>query len=329
MKIRMDSMLKVKRLNFEYSPEKRILNEINFQIEKGSFVSVLGESGSGKSTLLKLIYGLEDATFGQIIWNEKKVTGPKFNLVPGNPEMKFVPQEFDLLDYVTVAENTGKFLSNFDLSLKAKTIDEALKVVDLATFLNELPTKLSGGQRQRVSIARAIAGKPQLLLLDEPYSHLDQPLKYQIRKSLWSWAKRNNSTVILTTHDVNDALGFSDKIIIIRNGQILQMDSPENLRNNPVNEYVASLLGEYSILNSEEMNHLFQMEIPENQQAIIYPEEIIENENGIEFKISDIRFQGRDYLVEAKNKLTKIKFYSKSIPDGQFIKLTVNNFRLV
>lgn len=329
MKIRIDNMLKVEKLNFEYSPEKRILNEINFQIEKGSFVSVLGESGSGKSTLLKLIYGLEDATFGQIIWNKKKVTGPKFNLVPGNPEMKFVPQEFDLLDYVTVAENTGKFLSNFDLSLKSATIDEALKVVDLTTSLNELPTKLSGGQRQRASIARAIAAKPQLLLLDEPYSHLDQPLKFQIRKSLWNWAKKNNTTVILTTHDVNDALGFSDKIIIIRNGQILQMDSPENLRNNPVNEYVASLLGEYSILNSEEMKHLFQIEIPENRQAIIYPEEIIENENGIEFQISDIRFQGRDYLVEAISGKTKLRFYSYKLIENQIVKLRIKNYRLV
>ena len=322
-------MLKVEKLNFGYSPEKTILNEINFQIEKGSFVSVLGESGSGKSTLLKLIYGLEDATSGQIIWNKKKVTGPKFNLVPGHAEMKFVPQEFDLLDYVTAAENTGKYLSNFDLSLKATTIEEALKVVDLNTFKNELPTKLSGGQRQRVSIARAIAAKPQLLLLDEPYSHLDQPLKFQIRKSLWNWAKEKNCTVILTTHDVNDALGFSDQIIIIRKGEILQMDTPEMIRNNPVNEYVASLLGEYSILNSEEMNRLFQIEIPENQKAIIYPEEIIESEIGTEFNVSDIQFRGRDFLVEAISGSLKLKFYSKLKSENQTVKLIIENYRLV
>ena len=322
-------MLKVEKLNFEYSPEKRILNEINFQIEKGSLVSILGESGSGKSTLLKLIYGLEDATSGQIIWNKKKVTGPQFNLIPGNAEMKFVPQEFDLLDYVTVAENTGKYLSNFDLSLKENTIEDALNVVDLNKFKDELPTKLSGGQRQRVSIARAIAAKPQLLLLDEPYSHLDQPLKFQIRKNLWNWAKKNETTVLLTTHDVNDALGFSDQIIIIRKGEILQMDTPEIIRNNPVNEYVASLLGEYSIINSEEMNQIFQIKIPQNQQAIIYPEEIVEDEAGQEFEISDIRFQGKNYLVEAKNNLTKIKFYSKFISQNQVVKLKMDNFRFV
>src|SRR5690606_2934111 len=120
-------------------------------------------------------------------------------------------------------------------------IEKALEVVNILNYKDELPTKLSGGQRQRVSIARAIAAEPQLLLLDEPYSHLDQPLKSEIRKNIWNWAKETGCTVILTTHDVDDALGFSDKIIVLKEGIILQNASPENLRNQPVNEYVASL----------------------------------------------------------------------------------------
>src|SRR5690606_8664422 len=116
-------------------------------------LAVLGESGSGKSTLLKLIYGLEDADSGKIYFNNEKITGPKFNLVPGNPEMKFVPQEFDLLDSISVAENVGKYLSNFDLKLKSQRTLNALKTVQLEKFSNQFPSQLSGGQRQRVLIA--------------------------------------------------------------------------------------------------------------------------------------------------------------------------------
>src|SRR5690606_1469034 len=150
-------MLQIQHLNFSFHPPKLILQNLNFEVQKGEALSVLGESGSGKSTLLKLIYGLEDSSSGEIQFENQKITGPKFNLVPGHPDMKFVPQEFDLLDYVTVSENVGKYLSNFDLPLKKETIEKALEVVNILNYKNELPTRLSGGQRQRVSIARAIA----------------------------------------------------------------------------------------------------------------------------------------------------------------------------
>lgn len=322
-------MLSIENVSFSYSGEKSVLSGINFNIKPGEIVSILGESGSGKSTLLKLIYGLEDTEAGKIFYDEKKVTGPKFNLIPGNPEMKFVPQEFDLLDSITVGENVGKYLSNFDLPLKSDNIIKALKVVKLDGLAHNFPSQLSGGQRQRVSIARAIATGSKMLLLDEPYSHLDQPLKLEIRKSVWKWAKENNCSLILTTHDSNDALGFSDQIMILKEGEIIQKDSPEKLRDNPSNEYVAGILGEYSILNPDEMKNLFEIEIPPNKKAIIYPEEIVENETGLEFEIIDTRFRGRDYLIEARKENTVLKFYYESNPDSGIIKLNLKNFRLV
>jgi len=322
-------MLTVRHLDFQYSSSAKILNKLSFQAESGEFVSVLGESGSGKSTLLKLIYGLEDISSGEIKFENKKIGGPKFNLVPGHPEIKFVPQEFDLLDYVTVAENVGKYLSNFDLPRKKESIERALQAVKMQDFRDELPTKLSGGQRQRVSIARAIATNPKMLLLDEPYSHLDQPLKFEIRKNIRNWAKETDCTVILTTHDAQDALGFSDKIIILKSGKIIQEASPENLRNFPENEYVASLLGEYSVLNSTEMRGLFQIEIPNDKKAVIYPEEIAENENGIEFRVIDTKFQGRDYLAKAETGMAKLKFYSSKTSDNQLVRLKIQNYHLI
>ena len=204
-----------------------------------------------------------------------------------------------------------------------------MEVVKLTAYKDEFPNKLSGGQRQRVAIARAIAAQPGLLLLDEPYSHLDQPLKFELRKNIWNWAKKNECTVILTTHDANDALGFSDKIIVLKEGKILQHDTPKNLRNQPENEYVASLLGEYSVLNSQEMKSLFQIEITEKKRVIIYPEEIEENENGTEFQVNEIRFQGRDYLVEAHHKEAILKFYSNAEFRKEKVKLMLKNWRII
>lgn len=322
-------MLTVKYLDFAYSQEQKTLSNLNFRVDKGAFISILGESGSGKSTLLKLIYGLEDLEIGEIYFNDETVTGPKYNLVPGHTDMKFVPQEFDLLDYVSVGENVGKYLSNFDLPLKQKTIEEALKVVFLEGFINEPPTQLSGGQRQRVSIARALAAKPKMLLLDEPYGQLDQPLKFKIRESVYRWAKENNCTVLLTTHDVSDALGFSDKIMVLNKGKIAQFDTPKILREKPMNEYVVSLLGEYNKLSSEEFYRLFQIEIPKNKEVILYPEEIYEEEKGKGFKIIQSRYLGREFLIEAANGSTKLKFYSKEKCTQNQVKLSVSKYRFL
>lgn len=322
-------MLNIKNLNFSYSSQIQLLQNLNFQIKKGEFTAILGESGSGKSSLLKLIYGLEDADLGEIYFQNEIIRGPKFNLIPGHPKMKFVPQEFDLLDYVTVAENVGKYLSNFNLPLKKENIENALEVVDLLDFKNDFPNQLSGGQRQRVSIARALAANPELLLLDEPYSHLDQPLKIEIRKSIRNWAKETNSTLIITTHDMQDALEYSDKIIILKDGKIVQTDTPQNLRKNPINEYVAALLGEYSVITSKEMSNLFQIEIPIDKKAIVFPDEIEVSEEGVEFEIQDLRFQGRDYLAEATNDSLSLKFYLVNLPSNELIKLKIRNYRLV
>src|SRR5690606_13050729 len=128
-------------------------------------------------------------------------------------------------------------------------------------------------------------------------------------------------------HDVNDALGFSDRILILKEGQIIQNDAPENIRNQPENEYVASLLGEYSVLDSNQMKTFFQIETPQNKQAIIYPEEIMEDENGIEFQIVDVRFRGRDYLIEAIRDDAALKFYTEKKPEKREIRLSLKNFR--
>lgn len=322
-------MLKSKNLNFEYSPGKPVLRRINFQVKDGEFISILGESGSGKSTLLKLIYGMEDPTEGEILFNEEKVLGPKFSLVPGHPEMKFVTQEFSLLDSVSVAENVGKYLSNFNLPKKKRDIRKALKAVGLLPYKDEFPSKMSGGQRQRISLAAALATLPRILLLDEPYGHLDQPLKFEIRKGIRDWAKENETTVLLTTHDIHDALAYSDRIFVIRNGKLIQLASPKELRDQPKNKYVADLLGINNCIDAVEMKRLFDVSIHQNEKAIIYPEELKIRDKGSEFLIDEVCYQGANYLIKAVNEQTTIYFLSKNKPGKQFIYLKLKNYRTV
>lgn len=325
----MNPFISIEKLSFKYPNSSLILDDISFDVQKGEIISIIGESGSGKSTLLQLIYGLEDATSGKILLKNKEVTGPKFNLVPGHEDMKFVPQEFDLMDSIRVNENVGQYLSNFNLKAKKEDVNAALETVDMTEFSDTIASKLSGGQRQRVSIARALAAKPEVLLLDEPYSHLDQPLKIEIRNNIWQWAKANQITVLLTTHDYNDALGYSDEIIILKEGKLIQMDAPETLRNQPKTEYVASLLGQFNALDSKEMESVFQLKINEKQKAIIYPEEIELNSEGIEAKIIDLRYRGEGYTIRAVRNNVELIFYSNFKPISDQIQIQLKNYRTV
>ena len=157
-------MLKVKKISFSYQ-EKVTINNVSFELEKGSSFAVIGESGCGKSTLLKLIYGLYDLDEGELFWNDKEVLGPKYHLIPGMDFMKYLAQDFDLMPFITVAENVGKHLSNIYPNQKKERIKELLELVEMTKFANVDVKFLSGGQMQRVAIARVLALEPEVLLL--------------------------------------------------------------------------------------------------------------------------------------------------------------------
>lgn len=318
-------MLSIEKLNYNYPDfNNNVLKDINFTVEKGEVISIIGESGSGKSTLLKLIYGLLDFKEGLIFYHTKKLRGPAFNLIPGHKMMKYVAQDYDLLDFVTVGENVGKFLSNFDLELKQQQIDEALDVVEMSAYKHVFTNKLSGGQRQRVSIARALAQRPEILLLDEPFSNLDQTLKLTIREKIMNWCKAHEITVIFTTHDLNDAFYTSDKILVLQNGEMIQFDEVEKVRENPKTAYVAQLFGYVNIIDAPE-----KLGINSKSIVIIYPEEIQFSENGsFQGKVISSKFQGRDYLVRFSfAELELVTYSSHKLMKDEIINFGVNKFR--
>ena len=148
-------MLKVDNISFGYT-SKEVLKNISFNVNKGSYIAVVGESGCGKSTLLEIIYGLLHIEKGAIYWNKEKLLGPNFRLIPGENFMKYLPQDFDLMPYITVEENIGKNISSLDAN-KQQRIKDLLKVVDMTDFLKTKVKNLSGGQKQRVAIAKVFS----------------------------------------------------------------------------------------------------------------------------------------------------------------------------
>ena len=280
-------MLTVSNSNFSYK-DKPTLKDINFKLEKGTNLALIGESGCGKSTLLKIIYGLYDLDEGEIFWNDQQVLGPKHYLVPGMPFMKYLAQDFDLMPFITVAENVGKYLSNFYPEEKQERIIELLEVVEMTDFANEKVKYLSGGQMQRVALAKVLALEPELLLLDEPFSHIDNFLKNSLRRKIFKYLKEKEITCIVATHDANDILSFSDEVLVLRNGTIIEVGETREIYSYPGSFYVASLFGEVNEIKWED-NVLY-----------VYPHQLEVSENStFEVVVKETYFRGNNYLVEA------------------------------
>ncbi|HSD15105.1 MAG TPA: ABC transporter ATP-binding protein [Flavobacterium sp.] len=288
-------MLQVKTISFGYT-EKKIIHNIAFTVPKGKNVAVLGESGCGKSTLLKLIYGLHDLDEGHIFWNETEVLGPKFNLVAGMPFMKYLAQDFDLMPYITVAENVGKYLSNFYPEEKKQRIQELLEIVEMTEFANVKAQFLSGGQQQRVALAKVLALEPEVLLLDEPFSHIDNFRKNALRRNLFAYLKSKEITVIIATHDSVDALSFSDETVVLRNGKIVARGASATIYNNPESKYVASLFGE---VNELQLSQLVD-DVDDDKTLFLYPHQLKVVENGfLKAIVRQCYYKGSHYLVKA------------------------------
>lgn len=301
-------MLKSENISFGYT-SKEVLNNISFTANKGDYVAIVGESGCGKSTLLEIIYGLLHIDKGAVYWNNTKLRGPKFQLIPGETFMKYLPQDFDLMPYITVEENIGKNLSYLDEN-RSRRIAELLEVVDMTPFLKTKVKNLSGGQKQRVAIAKVLAKEPEVLLLDEPFSHIDNFRKNKLRRNLFKYLKSKNILCLVATHDTTDALSFADKIIVLKDAKIDAIGTPEEIYNNPKSGYVASFFNEINeipsnLINSNESNEIL----------LRYPNQIklVDNSN-LKATVLHSYFKGSFYLIEANLNGATIYFeHSKTL----------------
>lgn len=225
---------------------KIAVKNLSLSCKEGEFFSIVGPTGAGKTTILSMIAGIEEVSSGKIFFNDHDVS----RLPPQERNVSMAFESYNLYPHLKVYDNIAFPLRAPRWNLKLSKQDEHRRVEQIASFLgieellDRLPQHLSGGQKQRVSLARALVRQPEVYLLDEPIAHLDARLKFSTQTLLKEFASKYRSTIIYVTHDYREALGLSDRIAILRKGEIEQESTPEELYNNPATDFVGSLLGE-------------------------------------------------------------------------------------
>jgi osmoprotectant transport system ATP-binding protein len=233
---------------------KQVLNEVTFTIESGSLVAVIGESGCGKTTLLKMINRLIKPTSGMIYIDDKNISS--MDEVTLRRSIGYVIQQTGLFPHMTVKENIELIskLEKKPVQEIEKNTEELMQMVGLdgKEFLHRYPTELSGGQQQRVGVARAFATDPDIILMDEPFSALDPMTRSDLQDELVQLHSKLKKTIVFVTHDMDEAIKIADMICIMKDGDILQYDTPENILNNPSDDFVSSFVGRNRIWSSPE-----------------------------------------------------------------------------
>jgi len=221
-----------------------LLSNISFSQHKLEKIAISGETGAGKSTLLKLIAGLLQPDEGEILFEKKKIIGPDDQLVPGHPGIAYLSQHFELQKFLRVEQ-----VLRYSNKISDRDADTLFKVCRISHLLQRKTDQLSGGEKQRIAMCRLLISWPRLLLLDEPFSHLDMVHKNTLKAVVRDIGDKLKITCILVSHDPLDTLSWADKILIMKEGKIVQKGKPETLYKEPVNEYAAGLFGKYNLLH--------------------------------------------------------------------------------
>ena len=321
--------------------ENVVLDELNLYIRENEFLTLLGPSGCGKTTLLRILGGFETPDSGKIIFDGQDIT----NLAPNKRQLNTVFQKYALFTHMTIAENIA-----FGLKIKGKSqkyindkIRYALKLVNLEGFENRTPASLSGGQQQRIAIARAIVNEPKVLLLDEPLGALDLKLRQDMQYELIRLKNELGITFIYVTHDQEEALTMSDTIVVMNQGYIQQVGTPEDIYNEPKNAFVADFIGDSNILSAtmvhDRLVNILGANFPcvdegfgqkKPVDAVIRPEDIdlVKPEDGmIRGVVTHVIFKGVHYEMEVMaNNYEWLVHSTDMFPVGAEVGLRVDPF---
>ena len=239
--------LDVKKIDVAYG-KKQIVFEVDFSLEESQIGCLLGPSGCGKTTVLRTIAGFEKPTKGEIVLNDQKLNDSKTFVEPEKRQIGMVFQDIALFPHLSVVNNIQFGIRSWNEPQRGNRIRELLELIGMSQFERSYPHQLSGGQQQRIALARAMAPRPSLLLMDEPFSSLDVELREQLAREVRLILKQEKISAILVTHDQDEAFAMSDHISVMNQGKILQNDSAYNLYHCPLNRFVAEFIGEGALL---------------------------------------------------------------------------------
>jgi iron(III) transport system ATP-binding protein len=297
-----------------YSSRRPVLTGVNLSVPAGSLTAVLGLSGCGKTTLLRAIAGFERIKRGRIALGTRTLDDGQQYMPPERRGIGYVPQEGALFPNLNVRSNIAFGLSRSER--RTAVVEELLELVGLSALERRYPHQLSGGEQQRVALARALARRPELLLLDEPFSSLDASLRTTVREEVSALLRRQGTTTVLVTHDQEEALSLADSVAVLRDGVIVQQGTPSELYNTPVDSLLASFLGAANLLEARfdgELAHtsLGQLQLTADRNrppgrthgvVIVRPEQLRvssseDHELGMPGTIERCRYYGHDALL--------------------------------
>ena len=274
------------------------LQDITFSQRKNQKIALAGETGSGKSTLLKIIAGLEQPDTGEVLFKGEHVMGPAENLVPGHPGICYLTQDFELPKFLRVEQVLA-----YSNNLSEEEASAIFEVCEISHLLDRKTDELSGGERQRIAIAKLLITSPHLLLLDEPFSNLDMVHRNTLKNVLGKICKHLRITVILVSHEPADVLSWADKIIVMKDGKIVQKGSSEKIYRHPANEYVAGLFGDYNVIQGSHGNKLqsgWGLKST-RKDILIRPENlkiVSKKHKALSGKVTEVTYFGSYYEVE-------------------------------
>ena len=310
----MSNLLEVEQLCVAYGGNV-VVHDVSLSLASGEIGCLLGPSGCGKTTLLRAIAGFEPLKQGNILLGGKSVSSPGFTTPPEKRQVGMVFQDFALFPHLTIADNIGFGIRHLKGSYRKQRIDELLALVDLPDFHSRYPHELSGGQQQRIALARALAPKPQLLLMDEPFSSMDVELREDLAREVRGILKSENITAILVTHDQHEAFAMADSIGVMQHGRLQQWDSGYNLYHRPTTPFVADFIGQGVLLDGEVIDNqhvrtelaILKGAIPDDCKqgspvvVLVRPDDIIHDDNSTLIAVIKERaFRGASYLYTLK-----------------------------
>lgn len=294
-----------------------VVSALGFSMQQGEKLAIMGETGSGKSSVLKMIAGLMQPDEGQIYFKGQKVEGPLERLIPGHPGIAYLSQYFELRPNFYIHE-----VLEYANEIAADEAEKIYRLCEITHLLNRKTTQLSGGEKQRVALARLLTTRPALLLLDEPYSHLDLPHKQTIKKVIANAAHELGFSSVLVSHDPNDVLSWAQRVLVIKNGQLKEEGTPEKLYYNPQLEYTACLVGTANILESALAASITGLspESLQEERYLLRPEHIIvalHKNQGIKAVVESVQFNGNSSFLQL---LTGNTSLTASKETGNFMK---------